>query len=271
MKGIIYIVGIGPGAAEMMTGEAKRALEDSDVIVGYTVYIDLVRSIYPDKRFESTPMTKEIERCRLCYELALEGNKVALVCSGDAGVYGMAAPMYALMEEYEGGGNNGDVKTGGNINSENTPPSNDDSSQVELIVIPGVTAALGGAAMLGAPINHDFCVISLSDLLTPWEVIERRLKAAIRGDFAIVLYNPASKKRRDHLRRACDIMLSEGALPERACGVVRNIGREEPSKLLCDLMTLRDTQVDMFSTVFIGNSQSEIIRDNLVTKRGYKF
>ena len=154
-ESIIYIIGMGPGSQEMMTQQAKDALEASDVIVGYTVYVDLLRASYPDKEFVTTPMRQEIERCRICFSLAGEGKTVSMVCSGDAGVYGMAAPMYELQQE------------------------NKAYQQTELAVLPGITAANSGAAVLGAPLNHDYCVISLSDLLTPWEQIEKRLTAAV--------------------------------------------------------------------------------------------
>ena len=162
----------------------------------------------------------------------------------------MAAPMYELLPEY--------------VNT------NSDFTEDNIIVIPGVTAAISGAAVLGAPINHDFCVISLSDLLTPWEVIEKRLRAAIMGDFAIVIYNPSSKKRHDYLQRACEIMLDAGADNKRACGYVENIGREGTNSKVLTLDELKDASVNMFTTVFIGNSKSEIIKGKLVTKRGYQ-
>ena len=137
-------------------------------------------------------------------------------------------------------------------------------------MIPGITAASSGAAVLGAPLNHDFCVISLSDLLTPWEQIKARLQAAVLGDFAIALYNPSSRKRADYLQRACDILLDAGAKETRACGYVENIGRDGETAHTCTLRELRETQVNMFTTVFIGNSQSVIMGDKLVTKRGYQ-
>ena len=242
-KGIIYIVGMGPGHMSKMTYEAKAAIERADIVVGYTLYVELLKEQMPDKTYAQTPMKKEIERCRMCYEYACEGKTVALICSGDAGVYGMAAPMYELLKEYPG---------------------------VELSVIPGITAALSGAAELGAPLNHDFCLISLSDLLTPWEKIEARLKAAVMGDFAVAIYNPSSMKRADYLKKACQIMLEAGADSNTACGYVQNIGREGTKTYTCTLDELKDVQVDMFTTVFIGN-QSTIIQDNrLVTRRGYK-
>ena len=248
MTGHIYIIGMGPGYKEMMTDEAYQAMKNADVIVGYTVYIDLVKEHFPDKEFFTTPMRQEIERCKACYDFAKEGKKVAFICSGDAGVYGMAAPMYELLLEYETQ----------NITSD------------DITVIPGVTAAISGAAELGAPINHDFCVISLSDLLTPWETIERRLIAAIQGDFAIAIYNPSSKKRHDYLEKACQIMLDAGADKNRACGYVENIGRDGTKTVVCTLEELKNAQVNMFTTVFVGNSKSEIIQGKLVTKRGYE-
>lgn len=243
MGNLIYIVGIGPGNEEFLTGQAKEALLNSDVIVGYTVYVELVKTFLPDKEYLATGMTKEIERCKLCFKLARENKTVALVCSGDSGVYGMASPMYELLPKYK---------------------------DVELCVVAGITAANSGAAALGAPLNHDYCVISLSDLLTPWEVIEKRLTAAIEGDFAIALYNPSSKKRADYLKKACEIMLRAGALPERACGYVENIGRDGMTTTVCSLEELKDREVNMFTTVFVGNSESYIYNNKLITKRGYR-
>ncbi len=241
MENRIYIVGMGPGREEMMTGEALAALEQSDVIVGYTVYLDLLSGRFKGKELLSTPMRQEEKRCRMCFEEAKKGKKTALVCSGDAGIYGMASLMYEIGKEYP---------------------------QTELVVIPGITAASSGAALLGAPLNHDFCVISLSDLLTPWERIAQRLKAAAEGDFAIVLYNPSSRKRKGYLARACDILLS-ALEPGRPCGIVENIGREGTKTGICTLQELRDREVNMFTTVFIGNSTTEAIGGKLITKRGY--
>ncbi|SDB05907.1 precorrin-3B C17-methyltransferase [Pseudobutyrivibrio sp. YE44] len=249
MAGHIYIVGMGPGDRTMMTNEAYEAMDKADIIVGYTVYIDLVKVHFPDKEFFTTPMRQEIERCRACYDFAIQGKEVAFICSGDAGVYGMAAPMFELLPEYV-----------------NTNP---DISEDSITVIPGVTAAISGAAVLGAPINHDFCLISLSDLLTPWPAIENRLACAIKGDFAIALYNPSSHKRHDYLQKACDIMMAAGAKEDRACGYVENIGREGETATVCTLKELRDTKVNMFTTVFIGNSNAKIINNRLVTPRGY--
>ena len=242
MANRIYIVGMGPGREEMMTGEALNVLDQSDVIVGYTLYLKLLGGRFQGKEMLSTPMRQEEERCRLCFEEAEKGKKVALVCSGDAGIYGMASLMYEIGRAYP---------------------------ETELYVIAGITAASSGAAVLGAPLNHDFCVISLSDLLTPWDAIEKRLHAAAEGDFVIVLYNPSSHKRKDYLMRACDILLCsmEG---ERVCGYVDNIGRDGTKVETCTLKELRNREVNMFTTVFIGSSGTEIINGKLITKRGYQ-
>ena len=237
----LYVVGIGPGDYENMTIRADRALRDCRMIVGYHVYVDLVKDRYPDKEYKTTAMTREADRCRMALEEAADKN-VAMVCSGDSGIYGMAALIY----ERRG---------------ENTQP--------EIEVIPGLTAACSGGAVLGAPLTHDFAVISLSDRLTPWEKIEARLDAAAKADLSIAIYNPKSKGRPDHLRRACGILLN--TLPEdRLCGVVRNIGREGEERVLLTLKELQSYDADMFCTVFIGNSMTKDIGGNMVTPRGYR-
>ncbi len=238
----IYVVGIGPGAYEQMTGKAIQALQDSDVIIGYTVYVDLVKEHFPGKEFMTTPMKKEVDRCVLAFEEAKKGGTVSMICSGDAGVYGMAGLMYEVGVNYP---------------------------EIELKIIPGVTAAAGGAAVLGAPLIHDFCLISLSDLLTPWEKIEARLLGASQADFVICLYNPSSRKRHDYLKKACDLMMQYKA-PDTVCGIVSQIAREGETAKVLTLKELRDTPVDMFTTVFIGNSQTKEIGGKMVTPRGYQ-
>lgn len=233
---------MGPGKEEMMTAEALEALERSDVIIGYTVYIKLLGERFAEKELLTTPMRREAERCELCFAEAAKGKQVSLICSGDAGVYGLASLMFEMSKRHP---------------------------ETELVVIPGITAANSGAAVLGAPLNHDYCVISLSDLLTPWEKIEKRLTAAAEGDFAMAIYNPSSHKRKDYLARACDILLRV-IEEERACGYVENIGREGTRVVTCTLKELRDAQVNMFTTVFVGNSGSEIVNGKLITKRGYE-
>lgn len=238
---LITVVGIGPGKEEGMTYEAMEALRSSDVIVTYTAYAALLSPLLPDKDIQSTGMRAEAERCKMTIALAEKGKKTVLACSGDAGVYGMAGLLLELAVEHP---------------------------TVGVKVIPGVTAALSGAAVLGAPLTNDFAVISLSDLLTPQEVIEKRLTGAGMGDFCIALYNPGSKKRADALKKACDILLRYKA-PKTLCGYVRNIGREGEAKTLLSLQELRDTSVDMFTTVFIGNAQTKDIDGCMVTPRGY--
>lgn len=238
----IYVIGMGPGAYEQMTVKAVKALNECEVIVGYTVYVELLKEHFPEKEYRTTPMRQETERCRMAFEEAEKGRTTAMVCSGDAGIYGMAGLMYEIGVEYP---------------------------EVELVIIPGVTAALAGAAVLGAPLGHDCCLISLSDLLTPWERIEKRLLAAAEADFVIALYNPSSRKRKDYLKKACELLLR---YKERTtvCAVVRNIAREQEEMQLFTLENLKDTQVDMFSTVYIGNRDTRVLRGKMVTPRGYE-
>ena len=238
----IYVVGIGPGAYDQMTGRAIRALNESDVIIGYTVYVDLVKEYFAGKEFMTTPMKKEVDRCVLAFDEAKKGKTVSMICSGDAGVYGMAGLMYEVGENYP---------------------------DVELTIIPGVTAATGGAAVLGAPLIHDFCLISLSDLLTPWEKIEARLLAAAQVDFVVCLYNPSSRKRKDYLQKACDLMMKYKS-PDTVCGTVAQIARAGETAQVMTLKELREIEVDMFTTVFVGNSQTKNVNGKMVTPRGYK-
>ena len=238
----LYVIGIGPGEYEQMTLKAIHAMEKSEVIIGYTVYVDLVKEHFPWKEFLTTPMKKEVDRCVMAFEEAKKGKVVSMICSGDAGVYGMSGLMYEVGVNYP---------------------------EVELEIIPGVTAATGGAAVLGAPLIHDFCLISLSDLLTPWEKIEARLLAAAEADFVVCLYNPSSRKRSDYLQKACDLMMQYKS-PETVCGIVSYIGRDGEHYEVMDLKTLRDTKVDMFTTVWVGNSQTKEINGKMVTPRGYR-
>jgi precorrin-3B C17-methyltransferase len=235
----IYVVGIGPGDESYMTAEALAALNEAEVIAGYTVYIDLIKDRFPDKEYIVTPMTRERERCRLALEAAQAGRETALVCSGDAGVYGMAGLVLEAAAEYP---------------------------EVDVQIVAGVTAALSGAAVLGAPVGHDFAVISLSDILTPWEKIEKRLRMAAEGDFCIVIYNPSSHKRRGYLKKACEILMQH--LPkDRVCGYVRNIGRTGQEYRILSLSELAETEADMFTTVFIGSENTYVVNDRMITKR----
>ncbi len=238
----LYLVGIGPGDPAQLTPQAHMALSESDLLCGYGVYLDLIAPLFPGKPTLSTPMRQELRRCRLALDAAAEGKTVSMLCSGDPGVYGMAGPVLELAPDYP---------------------------EVEIAVVPGITAALSGAAELGAPLMHDFCVLSLSDLLTPWAVIERRLQAAALGDFVLCLYNPGSHRRQGHLRKACEILLNAGKSPETPCGWVRNIGRPGTEKGIFTLKELSTFSADMFTTVFIGNSQTAVKGGRLVTPRGY--
>ncbi|MEA4925210.1 MAG: precorrin-3B C(17)-methyltransferase [Syntrophomonadaceae bacterium] len=238
----IYVIGLGPGGLEQTTPRALDALEACDVIAGYDVYIDLIRARFRHKKFISTPMMQEAERCHRAIQEALKGAKVAVVCSGDAGVYGMAGLIYEIAQQYD---------------------------PVEIEVVPGITAACSGAAILGAPLMHDFAVISLSDLLTPGELIEQRIASAARADFVICLYNPSSKKRKDYLNKACQIIMQYRD-ENTMCGYVQNIGRDGETGTVLTLRELKETPVDMFTTVFVGNSQTKNLGGKLVTPRGYR-
>lgn len=238
---MLTVIGIGPGKKDGMTIEAFQALERSECIVGYTVYVEQVRELFPDKQYYTTPMTKEVERCEWAITQAGMGREIAMVCSGDSGVYGMAGLICELADD-----------------------------TLELEILPGVTAACSGASVLGAPLTHDFAVISLSDRLTPWDQIKRRLRAAVMGDFVICFYNPASKGRPDYLHKACDILLEEGIDGDRVCGVVHNIGREGQRAQIMTLAKLRDYRADMFTTVYIGNAMTKEYNGRMVTPRGYR-
>lgn len=238
----IYVTGLGPGAEDQMTIRARKVLEHCPVIIGYTVYIDLIRDLFPGKVFLSTPMRREADRCRMAFEEAEKGQDVAIVCSGDAGIYGMAGLICEIGKEYP---------------------------QTEIEIVPGLTAASAGAALLGAPLMHDFAVISLSDLLTPWETIETRLRAAAAADFVICLYNPSSRKRADYLKKACRI-IEEYQSGDTVCGYAANIGREGETYHICTLRELEDARTDMFTTVFIGNSQTRELKGHMITPRGYE-
>lgn len=239
---MLYIVGFGAGNHGGMTFDAEAAILRSDIITGYTAYTELLRKIYPQKEYYCTGMKQERERVEYALEQAASGKKVSLVCSGDSGVYGMAALTLELAEKM---------------------------AETDIEIVPGVTAALSGGALLGAPLTHDFAVISLSDLLTPMEKIEKRLECAAMGDFSVVLYNPSSKKRADYLSRACDILMKYKS-PETVCGYVKNIGRDGEQSRILSLNELKNTSVDMFTTVFIGNSETRCIHGKMVTPRGYR-
>lgn len=242
MAGKLYVIGMGPGSMEQMTPQAYHALRECDVIAGYTVYIDLLKDHFPGKEYLSTPMTREEERCRMALAQSASGRNTALVCSGDAGVYGMAGLVLELASDYPG---------------------------AEVEVIPGITAASSGAALLGAPLIHDFAAISLSDRLTSLDTIWRRVELAAEADFVICLYNPASRSRKDYLAEACRLILKYRG-EDTVCGIVRQIGREGQEHKVMTLKELVSWPADMFTTVYIGNSETKRIGDYMVTPRGYR-
>ena len=239
---MIYIIGIGPGSKELMTNQAMQAIEDSEVIVGYKTYINLITDLIEGKELVQNGMRQEIDRCKEAIKIAKTGKKVAVISSGDSGIYGMAGLILELIVE-----------------------NNDD---IEVKVVPGVTASIGAAAVLGAPIMHDFCHISLSDLLTPWETIEKRLRLAADADFIICLYNPRSKGRSEHLSRAFEIM-SEFKGKDTAVGIVKDVGRDKQEKIVCTIDTMDFEKVDMTTMVIIGNKSTFIKDDLMITPRGY--
>ncbi|MGL5507808.1 MAG: precorrin-3B C(17)-methyltransferase [Paraclostridium sp.] len=239
---MIYVIGIGPGSKEMMTIEAINAMKDSEVIVGYKTYINLITEFIEDKEVVQNGMRQEIDRCRQAVEEAKKGKKVAVISSGDAGIYGMAGLILELVSKEE--------------------------DKIDVKIIPGVTASIGAAAILGAPIMHDFCHISLSDLLTPWEVIEKRLRLAAEADFIICLYNPRSKGRSEHLSRAFEIM-GEFKADKTPVGIVKDVGRSMEEKFICTFEDMDFERVDMTTMVIIGNKTTFIHDDLMITPRGY--
>lgn len=244
--GKLYAVGIGPGNKENMTFKAYEVIKKSDVIVGYNTYVNMLNELFEKellsgKEIISTGMGSEIERCRLALHKASEGKIVSVICSGDAVIYGMAGLLYELNEEYDG---------------------------VLIESVPGVTAAVSGSAFVGAAIGNDFSVISLSNYLTEKAVTYNRLKMAAESDMVIVLYNPNSKARPECLKEACEYLLTL-IDADRVCAIAKNIGREDEDFEVLSLSKLKDTEVDMFSTVFIGCSKTVDIEGKMVTVRGY--
>ncbi|EAC4487814.1 precorrin-3B C(17)-methyltransferase [Listeria monocytogenes] len=239
---MIYVIGIGPGDKRLMTGEALQAIEDAEVIVGYVTYIKLIKELIKDKEVVKTGMRREVDRCQEAVDIALTGKKVAVVSSGDAGIYGMAGLVLELAEK-----------------------SNPD---LEVKVIPGITASIGAAAVLGAPIMHDFCHISLSDLMTPWEVIEKRLTHAAMADFVVCFYNPRSKGRANHLANAFQKMM-EYKSGDTVVGIVKDVGRKEERKIITTMRDIDYELVDMTTMVIVGNKETYVKNGKMITPRGY--
>lgn len=240
--GKVYVVGLGPGGREYLTIKAAQVLQECDAIIGYQGYLELIKELLEGKEVISSGMRRELERCAKAVALAREGKKVALVSGGDPGIYGMAGPILEL-------------------NAREKDP-------VPVEVIPGVTAAGMAAALLGSPLMHDSVFISLSDLLTPWEVIQKRLYLAGEGDFVVALYNPRSQGRPHYLEEACSILLKYRKA-ETPVGLVRKAGREGEEILLSTLGQFPAQDVDMFSTVIIGNTRTYCADGKMITPRGY--
>jgi precorrin-3B C17-methyltransferase len=238
----IYVVGIGPGGADEITPRARRALTESELIVGYQAYINLIAPLFPGKQLLGSGMMSETARCRLVLEKALAGLTVALISSGDSGIYGMAGIMLEII--------------------------NQSGKTLPVEVIPGITALSAAAAILGAPLMHDFAVISLSDRLTPWPKIARRIECAARGDFVVGFYNPKSHKRTTQIQAACQILLQYRER-ETPTGIVRNAGRTGEKYWLTTLGELNEAELDMFTVVIVGNSQTYVENEKLITPRGY--
>ncbi|MDN5356965.1 MAG: precorrin-3B C(17)-methyltransferase [Candidatus Methanomethylophilaceae archaeon] len=242
MKGKLTVVGFGPGSKDDMTFRAAKSIEAADIVTGYTTYVELLREYFPEKQFKATGMMKEVDRCRSAIEDALSGKNVTMVSSGDSGIYGMAGIVYQLIEEMK--------------------------ADIDIEVVPGVTAASSAASVLGAPLMHDIAIISLSDLMTPLDLIMKRVDCAGQADMIVCLYNPRSKTRKDYLSQAAGILMKYRS-PETPVGIVRNAGREGQEKTITALGDIRYEKVDMFSIVTVGNSQTYTSNGWIITPRGY--
>lgn len=258
MKGKLFVVGIGPGEVGHITQKALDALFEAEVIVGYKTYVKLIKGLIKGKEVVSTGMTQEVDRCKAAIELAEKGKKVAIISSGDAGIYGMAGLVYELI-----------ACRGGSM----PPPGQGTAlpllSVHDVEVIPGVSALNASAAVLGAPLMHDFAAISLSDLLTPLKLIQKRIEAAAMADFVICLYNPKSSGRTEQIGIARDILLRYRK-PETPVGIVRNAMREGQEMVVTTLADMLEQKIDMLTTVIIGNSQTYVVDGVMITPRGYK-
>lgn len=240
---MIYVVGIGPGKKDHMTLEAIEVIKRCDIIVGYKTYIDLIRDLVADKIVVENGMRQEIDRSRAALDLSKKGHIVAMISGGDSGVYGMAGLVYELNTKEEWG--------------------------QEIRIVQGVTSSISAAAELGAPLMNDFCHISLSDLMTPMDHILKRLELAAQGDFVICLYNPKSKGRPDHLRRAFEVMARYKS-SHTPVGIVKNAGRDNMGKYVMTFENMDYDICDMSTMVIIGNKESYIENDSIITPRGYR-
>jgi precorrin-3B C17-methyltransferase len=242
MNGKLWIIGIGPGDRSLLTPLAAAALGQAEVIVGYAGYFEWIADLVESKERIALPLGEEAERARLAVSQVLEGRRVAVISSGDAGIYGMASIVLEILASRQ--------------------------AEVDIEVVPGVSAVNACAALLGAPLGHDFAVISLSDLLTPWERIEKRLDAAAAADFVLAILNPQSRRRDWQLRRAQELLLQHRP-PQTSVGVVRNAFRPEQHIRICTIADMAELPIDMFTTLLVGNSQTKVFGSLLVTPRGY--
>ncbi|MBD5141996.1 MAG: precorrin-3B C(17)-methyltransferase [Ruminococcus sp.] len=239
----IFVIGFGSGDRKYMTEQAIFALKSVDLIIGYQVYIDLLKKEFPDLNYSTSPMRKEIERCKFAVQEALKNKNIALVSSGDSGIYGMAGILLEIVQDMQ--------------------------AEIEIEIVAGITSASLASSVLGAPLMHDFSVISLSDLLTPLELIYKRISCAAQGDFVICIYNPKSKSRTEYLAQACELIMQYQS-PDTPVGIVRNAGRENQKAWFTSLKELKNQPIDMFCVIIIGNSQSYIKNNYMITPRGYK-
>lgn len=259
-KGIIYIVGIGPGGLGHLTIKAKEIIENCDIVVGYKTYIDLIAPLIKGKEVFSTGMTQEIERCQKAIESAMSGKNVAVVSSGDSGIYGMAGLVFELLRVQDS-----KFKVQSSKSKEQRKTCN-----LTVEVVPGVPAFCAASALLGAPLMHDFASISLSDLLTPLDVIKKRLDAAAKGDFVIVLYNPKSKKRTTQIDEAIEI-ISRYRDAKTPVGIVKDAARQGEEMRITMLKNVSKHYdfIDMTTIIIIGNSQTFLSEGKMITPRGY--
>lgn len=239
---MLYVVGLGPGSQRLMTQEAIQIIKNTHTIVGYATYVRLIEDMLEGKELVVTGMRGEIERCQKAIDIAVTGKDVAVISSGDAGIYGMAGLLFELVGKQ--------------------------SQHVDIKVIPGVTASIAAAAALGAPLMNDFCHISLSDLMTPWEVITKRVDAAAAADFVICLYNPRSKGRPNNLREALNIILKYKS-PDTIVGLGKDVARPKEIDKVMTIETLDETEVNMTSIVIVGNKNTYVQDGRMITPRGY--
>lgn len=239
---MLYVVGLGPGSKKLMTEEAREVIENTHIIVGYATYVRLIEDMIEGKELVVTGMRGEIERCKKTLEIAATGKDVAIISSGDAGIYGMAGLILELAGKMD--------------------------QHIDIKVIPGVTASIAAAAHLGAPLMNDFCHISLSDLMTPWEVITERVDAAAKADFVICLYNPRSKGRPHHLRKALDIILKYKS-PDTIVGIGKDVARPKEVDKVTTIADLDETEINMTSIVIVGNKNTYVEDGRMITPRGY--